>query len=179
MRVNSSAARLLLGAGATAAFLLANVTGGAQGQAPTPAAGQAPAGARGGGGGRGGAGGGVAPALFTAADMNKDGIVTRGELMATIEKWYMDTEQKVATAGAQGMTPEALTATLNTAFPAPAAPAGGGRGAGPACGGNSPTKTPCPEHVAAMIAALPATAPAKPAKPRKILVLGNANGFVG
>src|SRR4051794_18236176 len=69
MRINTSAARLLLGAGTTAVVLLANITGGAQGQAPAPAAGQAP-GARGGGGGRGAGGGGVAPALFTAVDAN-------------------------------------------------------------------------------------------------------------
>jgi hypothetical protein len=133
--------------------------------AGVPLTGQAPAGGRGGGGG-------VAPALFTQADINKDGFVTRGELMATIEKWYLDAD----TARTGAIRPEQLAATLNTAFPAP--PPGAGRGAAPACGGNSPTKTPCPDHVTAMTAALPAKAPARPAKPRKVLVLGNSNGFV-
>jgi type 1 glutamine amidotransferase len=142
-----------------------------QAQQPPPAAPGQAAPAAGRGGGRGG--GGVGPALFTMADINKDGTVTRGELMTTTEKWFTDSD--VAKTGS--ITPDQLNATLNTAFPAPA-PGAGGRGAGPACGGNSPTKTPCPEHVAAMMAALPAQAPARPQKPRKILVLGNAQGFV-
>lgn len=47
-----------------------------------------------------------------------------------------------------------------------------------ACGGRS--KTPmeaCPNDVARMVAALPATAPATPARPRRILVLGTSRGF--
>jgi type 1 glutamine amidotransferase len=39
-------------------------------------------------------------------------------------------------------------------------------------------RTPRPEDVQAMIAALPATAPAKPRRPRRVLVLGRAAGFV-
>ena len=34
----------------------------------------------------------MAPALFTITDSNKDGAVTRGELMLTVEKWYADTD---------------------------------------------------------------------------------------
>lgn len=138
------------------------------GQAPASAQGAAPQAPA---GGRGGGGGGVGPALFGQADTNKDAAVTRAELMGTIEKWYMDAD----TAKAGSITPAQLATVLTAAFPAP--PPGPGR-AGPACGGNSATKQPCPEHVAAMLAALPAKAPAKPAKPRKILVLGNAQGFV-
>ena len=43
---------------------------------------------------RGGGRGGVAPALFTAADSNKDGSVTREELKATFDSWFTaaDTE---------------------------------------------------------------------------------------
>ncbi len=156
--------------GVCAALALAITLTGVRAQAPA-----APGAAQGGraGGGRG-AGGGVGPAVFTAADTNKDGVITRAELMAALEKWYMDADS----AKAGSITPDQLAAVLTAAFPAPAPQAGGGRGAGPACGGNSPTKTPCPDHVAAMMAALPATAPAKPAKPRKILALGNAQGFV-
>jgi type 1 glutamine amidotransferase len=47
-----------------------------------------------------------------------------------------------------------------------------------ACGGRS--KTPmeaCPNDVTRMVAALPATAPATPARPRRILVLGTSRGF--
>ena len=160
--------------------LSALAVGSVSGQAPTSAQGApagpasaqgATAGQAGRGGGRGG-GGGVAPALFVQADSNKDGTVTRGELMATIEKWYLDAD----TAKAGSITPEQLSTTLSAAFPAP--PPGAGRGAAPSCGGNSPTKTPCPEHVAAMTAALPAKAPARPQRARRILVLGNAQGFV-
>ena len=39
-------------------------------------------------GGRGGGRGGVAPALFTVADTNKDGAVTRDELKGTFDRWY-------------------------------------------------------------------------------------------
>jgi type 1 glutamine amidotransferase len=49
----------------------------------------------------------------------------------------------------------------------------------PACGGRSATpQVACQADVDAMMAALPASAPAKPAKPRKVLVLGRAAGFV-
>jgi type 1 glutamine amidotransferase len=140
-----------------------------QGQGAAPAQG-AGAGAR--GGGRGGAGGGVAPAIFTAADTNKDGMVTRAELMTAIEKWYADADS----AKAGSITQDQLATALNAAFPAPAAPAGGRGGA--QCGGNSPDKKPCQTDVDAMLKALPATAPAKSAKPHKVLVLGNAQGFV-
>jgi uncharacterized protein len=48
-----------------------------------------------------------------------------------------------------------------------------------ACGGRSSNPTvPCPGDVEKMMAALPDKAPAKPLKPRKILVLGHAAGFV-
>ena len=46
------------------------------------------------------------------------------------------------------------------------------------CGGRSAQpEVPCPNDVTKMIAALPAKAPATPAKPRKVLVLGRAAGF--
>ncbi len=51
--------------------------------------------------------------------------------------------------------------------------------AGPQCGGRSSNpRTPCPGDVSAMIAALPAAAPARPARPRKVLVLARAAGYV-
>ncbi len=142
---------------------------------------QAPAAPQGAGapGGRGGAGRGgaaaIAPGVFTVADVNKDGVLTQGELMTALEKLHADAD----TAKAGAITQEQLLTALNAALPAPPAPpAGAGRAAGPACGGQSANpQTPCPEHVTAMMAALPDTAPAKPAKPRKILVLDSALGF--
>ena len=134
-------------------------------RAQQPAA--APAGqaqGRGGGGGRGNAG----PAIFTVVDASKDGAVTRDEMKATFDKWF--TEWDSAKTGS--LTQEQLLAGLNAALPAPPAPAGGGRGA------QAQNQTPNPEHVQAMMAALPANAPAKPRQPRKVLVLGKAAGFV-
>jgi hypothetical protein len=46
------------------------------------------------------------------------------------------------------------------------------RGTGPQ------NQTPKPADVQRMMGALPAQAPAKPAQPRKVLVLSKANGFV-
>jgi uncharacterized protein len=49
----------------------------------------------------------------------------------------------------------------------------------PPCGGRSGTpRVACPEHVDAMMAALPTKAPATPKRPRKILVLAKATGYV-
>src|SRR6185436_12556849 len=62
--------------------------------APQPGAGAAAGpggpvgGGRGGGGGGGGGRGGIAPTLFTAADANRDGSVTRDELTALFGKWF-------------------------------------------------------------------------------------------
>jgi type 1 glutamine amidotransferase len=164
MKPRSSAGRrwLLAVAGCTAAFVAGGMGGATAQQPPQAPAGQAPQG-RGGGGGRGNAG----PAIFTAVDANKDGAVTRNEMTATFDKWY--TEWDTGKTGA--LTQEQLTAGLNAAMPAPAFPAGG-RGAAPQ------NQTPRPDDVTAMIAALPATAPAKLKQPRKVLVLGKAAGFV-
>jgi type 1 glutamine amidotransferase len=133
-----------------------------------------PAAAGRGGGGRGRGAGGVAPGVFTVADANKDGALTRAELMSALERWYSDAD----TAKAGSVTEEQLTTALTAALPAPPARGGGGRGAGPTCGGQSANPhTPCPDDVAKMMAALPDKAPAKPAKPRKVLVLDSALGF--
>src|SRR4029453_7491257 len=44
--------------------------------------------------------------------------------------------------------------------------------------GGAQNQTPNPDDLAAMMAALPDKAPATPARPRRILVLGKAQGFV-
>jgi type 1 glutamine amidotransferase len=125
-----------------------------QGQAPQ---GQAPAGGR--GGGRGGSG----AVIFTAADTDKDGAVSRQEFKSTFEGWFTSWS-----AGSDGLTQDQLATGLNTVFPQAQA---GGRG-GPQ------NQTPNPNDLAAMTALLPDAAPAKPAKARKVLVLGKAQGFV-
>ena len=118
-----------------------------------------------GGGGRGG--GAAAAGFFTAVDANKDGATTRDEMRSTFERWFG--EWDTAKAGTLGQ--EQIATGLAAAMPAPQIPAGGGRGAGQ-------NQTPQPQHVEAMMAALPATAPAKPKQARKVLVLGKAAGFV-
>ena len=171
MRVKGSSAAWLFGA--CAATLISSSLGL---MAQAPAAPQGPGAAAGGrGGGRGGAGNAAAPGVSTLVDMNKDGSLTQGELMMALEKLYSDADA----AKAGSITQEQLLTALNAALPAPPpAPAGGRQGGGPACGGQSANpRTPCPEHVAAMEAALPDKAPAKPAKARKILVLDSSLGF--
>jgi hypothetical protein len=133
-------------------------------QAPPAAPGQAPAG-QAPGGGRGGGRGGSGAVIFTAADADKDGSVTKAELKATFDKWFPAWD-----GGTGSLTEEQLATGLNGVFPAPPA-GGGGRG-------GAQNQTPKPEDVAAMMAALPAKAPATPARPRKVLVLAKAQGFV-
>jgi sulfatase modifying factor 1 len=82
--------------------------------APAPAA--APAGGGpGGGAGRGGRGGAAGP-MFTAADANRDGAVTRDELTALFGKWF-DTWD---TTRAGTLTQDQIVTGLNTALPQPA-----------------------------------------------------------
>jgi type 1 glutamine amidotransferase len=149
-------------AAVTAVAVGAAIGGAAQQPAP-PGQGGAPGG-RGGGGGRGG----VAPGFFTAIDTDKDGAVTKAEMRATFERWFGQWDS--ANSGA--LTQEQLLAGMNAALPQPAPGAfGGGRG-------GAQNQTPQPQHVDAMLAALPAAAPAKPKQPRRVLVLGKAAGFV-
>ncbi len=162
LRNLASRRHLLTVAGCTAALIAGGMGWVGAQQPPQAPAGQAQQGRGGGRGGRGNAG----PAVFTAVDANKDGAVTRDEMKSTFDSWF--TQWDSAKAGA--LTQEQLLAGLNSALPAPAA--GGGRGA------QAQNQTPNPEHVKAMMAALPATAPAKPKQPRKVLVLGKAGGFV-
>jgi type 1 glutamine amidotransferase len=145
------------------AMLAMTISGTAQQTTP-----QAP-GARGGGGGRGGA---VGTALFTVADSNKDGAVSRDELKGTFDKWYTAAD----TANAGSVTAAELASVLSSALPAaPPAP----QAQGEPCGGRSNNpQVPCAADVEKMKAALPSKAPAKSSKPHKILVYGHASGFV-
>ncbi len=144
--------KVTLAAGACAALCAGMLT--MQAQQPAP-------------GGRGGGRGGSALNVFNAADADKDGTVSREELRAAFAKWFSTSD----TGQTGAATQEQLAAALNAAFPQPAAPPpGAGRGAQPT--------TPKPEDVQNMMAALPDKAYAKPARPRKILVLNKAAGFV-
>jgi type 1 glutamine amidotransferase len=163
MRLRNAGALLVAAAGAV--WLAGTAIGGAQ----------APA-----GGGQGGGRGAAATGIFTAADSNKDGALTRDELKATFDKWYMAWD----TTSAGSVTQEQLTAGLAASLPQPPPPAGGRTGGAPQapppdCGGRSgQPQSVCPGDLQAMMAALPEKAPAKPARPRKVLVLAATSGFV-
>jgi hypothetical protein len=90
----------------------------------------------------------LASRLFLAADRDHDGVLTRAELQATLEGW-------------SAVTPERLPEALEDALPR-----------------LPQNQTPKPEDVQGMLAALPDKAPAKPHKPRRVLVLGRAAGYV-
>jgi len=177
-----SVAQALACAGAAAVIGLAPLVMHAQ----APAAGaQAPAG----GGGRGGAAP-VGPQLFTLFDADKDGAVTAAEIKTAFGAWYDAADTQKTGSIAQNQLSAALNAALGTPPPDPAAAAGGraggGGGRGPAaefvagastpglnepCGGRSQQPTvACPSDVEQMLTALPAAAPAKPAKARKVLI---------
>jgi type 1 glutamine amidotransferase len=133
-------------------------------------------------------------ALWTIFDANKDNSVMRAEMKSAFDSWY----DAADTAKSGSITTEQLATALNAVLPQPAARAGGaggragrggaggargGRGFAPfvagattpglndPCGGRSQTPTvPCATDVTNMMAALPATAPARPARARKVLI---------
>lgn len=101
-----------------------------------------------------------APDFFKAADANQDGQISREELRNAMIQWL---------GGRDRATQDQLSGALNAAFPEPLFMAM-----------ISPpqSRTPKPEDVEKMLVALPASAPAKPAKPRKVLVLCKCAGFI-
>jgi type 1 glutamine amidotransferase len=165
-------------AGAAAAIAIAPIA--IKAQAP-PAGAQAP------GGGRGGPSP-LATSLFTAFDADKDGNVTAAEVTTAFDAWYAAADSQKS----GSVTQEQLSGALGTVFGPPAAAPAGAIGAGRGAGGRGPTEfvagapTPglndpcggrsqhptaaCPGDVEQMMAALPATAPAKPLKARKVLL---------
>jgi type 1 glutamine amidotransferase len=136
---------------------------------------QSPASVQGGRGGFGGGRGGVAPALFTALDTDKDGALTRTEMKSVFDSWF--TSWDGARTGS--VTFDQLLAGLNVLFPAPPAPAGG-VGGGFNVTGNSQPMTAKQTDIDAMLAALPTTPGVKPLRPRRVLVLAHTGpgGFV-
>jgi type 1 glutamine amidotransferase len=90
----------------------------------------------------------LASRLFLAADRDRDGVLTRAELEATLEAWA-------------ALAPEQLPEGLERALPR-----------------LPQNQTPKPADVQAMVAALPDQAPVKPRRPRRVLVLGRAAGYV-
>jgi len=116
-------------------------------------------------GGRGGRGG-IAPALFNALDKDKDGSVSRAELKDTFNAWF--TAADTTKSGA--VNEDQLVATLLTVFPLPAP------GGFQTWGNSTPMTTP-QANIDGMLAALPATPGAKPARARKVLVFAHTGEF--
>ncbi len=90
--------------------------------------------------------GGAGSAVFAAADLNKDGSLTRDELKSAFDKWLSDWD----TPKTGLLSDDEIAAGLNTKE----------------------------ADVQAMMAALPAAPAVKPQRPRKVLVLGRAAGWV-
>ena len=86
------------------------------------------------GGGSGRGGGGVGGGLFTAADANKDGLLTRDELKSTVDKWFTDWDSGKTGA----LTQDQLVTGFSAVFPQAAG--GGGRG-------GAQNQTPKPEDL--------------------------------
>ena len=98
--------------------------------------------------------------FFKLADADQDGSITRDELRGAMTKWL---------GGRDHATQEQLASALEAAFPEPMFMA---------MISPRPSQTPKPADVEKMLAALPSSAPAKPAKPRKVLVLCKCAGFI-
>jgi type 1 glutamine amidotransferase len=100
------------------------------------------------------------PDFLKQADSNRDGNITREEWRSALGTWL---------GGNERATREQMTSALERAIPESVF-----------MGLISPpqSRTPKPDDVAKMMAALPSSAPAKPARPRKVLVLCKCAGFV-
>lgn len=98
--------------------------------------------------------------FFQAADANGDGTITRDEFTAAITRWL---------GGRSEVSKEQLAPSLNADFP---------ESVFMAMISPPQSQTPKAEDVQKMMTALPGVAPAKPAKPRKVLVLCKCAGFI-
>lgn len=102
----------------------------------------------------------AAPDFFNLADPTGNGSITRDGMRAAVGGWL---------GGGARLTQSGLAAALERSLPERVFM---GMISPP------PSQTPKPDDVAKMMAALPDAAPAKPAKPRKVLVLCKCAGFI-
>lgn len=98
--------------------------------------------------------------FFQLADANHNGSISRDELKGAMIHWL---------GGRSSVTQGELSSALNTAFP---------ESTFLAMISPTPSRTPKAEDVEKMMAALPTSAPAKPAQSRKVLVLCKCAGFI-
>jgi type 1 glutamine amidotransferase len=114
--------------------------------------------------------GGAAASLFSALDADRNGSLGREEMRSGLERWFSQWD----TAKAGTLSPDDVVAGLNRTLPPPP---GVGYFRGPG-GPMAQNQTPDPEHVKAMVAALPDKPGVKPKAQRRVLVLARAAGFV-
>lgn len=98
--------------------------------------------------------------FFQQTDANNDSSITRDEFKAAMATWL---------GGKASITQEPFSSAIEAAFP---------ESAFLAMISPPQSRTPKPEDVQKMMAALPTSAPAKPAKLRKLLVLSTCAGFI-
>ena len=127
--------------------------------------------------------------LVAIFDADKDGGVSASEITTVFDTWYDAADKQKSGSVTQEQLSAALNAALGSEPVAAGAPGAGGRGAGgrgaatefvagastpglnDACGGRSQQPTAaCPSDVQQMLAALPASAPAKPLNAHKVLI---------
>ena len=107
--------------------------------------------------------GGVVSALFTLLDANKDAMLERAEVRSGFDAWFAKWDaKKTGALGFGQLYPGLLTTIPSGAF----------------AGRQLQSRAARAGDVTAMIAALPARAPAKPRQTRRVLVLAYAAGFV-
>jgi len=104
--------------------------------------------------------------LFSAVDTNADAAVTRAEVQSAFAAWYVEWDRTKSGA----LTEAAIAAGLTTVL----RPSGGVAGRG---GSSGELPVPADADVQEMLKALPSTAPARPARQRRLLVLADSPGF--
>ncbi len=108
-----------------------------------------------------------APNFFSIADANKDGYITHDELKAAMARWLADGDGRKTGAVNQEQLASGLDVAFDeTAFMSMLVASG------------PQNQVPKDADVQNMAAALPASAPAKPKQPRKVLVLSKCAGYV-
>ena len=100
------------------------------------------------------------PDFIQMTDANMDGFISRDELKSSMGKWLGGKSSATKEQFSQAIESTFTDSSFLTLISPPQ------------------TRTPKPENVQKMMAALPGSAPAKPAKPRKVLVLSTAAGYV-
>jgi type 1 glutamine amidotransferase len=109
---------------------------------------------------------GAGAVMFAAIDANRDLALTRAEMQSAFARWYAEWDR--ARSGA--LSEAAVAAGLASVLPAPVGVTG-------RSGNRSDMPAPNETDVQEMLKVLPTVAPARPARPRRVLVLAHSPGF--